>query len=733
MLKKNQAYFDSDVLELVDTLKNKAGHRIFDIKSNDIVVSILLVHGELLIRAELPNRHYLIQRLYSTTKINSSENILIHKKKDNKIILQSNTSIGNIELHVQIIPTPEDDSLFAFSSKVFIEATQNSNLNIPFRDTFVCTSNYEIPKSPTFFTEQKDGRTGICFTDFGKDKSGYLFYLQDFGALQQLAEETKISYMDTVKMDWPQFGFQLPQLKNPIPKGNKFAIQHSYIVFSSDRGQSDSHHNSAVYLKALRRVYPELTKPAIKKTDLLQYARKTLHDLHRHKGCWKQVQQYAYLNAYINNYDNPPESMVQTAILKPLYLYHKTFGDDISAKIIEDLGKNLDSFYDQEIQVIHRWLPAESHLLNFEEQHMRFYIMDSWYLHYPLLQLAFLFEQGYKNDHLLEKFAKSLLYLRKAAKHFNDEWPIFFNLFTFEILKKEGNPNEYGEKDTPGLFILIMLKAYKIFKKDVYLAEAKRAAQKLKETDFEGLYQSNNTAYSAEALLELYKISPKKSYLRGAEIYLGNVIRNCAIWDMKYGNAKERESFFSLLPLKETLYAAPFEEHETAAIFHRIIYFAHENKIALSKDLLFFMTEYIQYSILRMPYYFPTLLPEDIVAGEGKSGFVNPTLWIPLEDLGDGWEAVGQVGQEVYGAAVFFNLCYHHVVQFEEDMYAISTMPFVRNNSREIILLGQENQKGRIWVNNKSIQVKINNETQQHDKYTYTVRSRDKITITLKK
>ena len=112
MLKKNQAYFDSDVLELVDTLKNKAGHRIFDIKSNDIVVSILLVHGELLIRAELPNRHYLIQRLYSTTKINSSENILIHKKKDNKIILQSNTSIGNIELHVQIIPTPEDESVF---------------------------------------------------------------------------------------------------------------------------------------------------------------------------------------------------------------------------------------------------------------------------------------------------------------------------------------------------------------------------------------------------------------------------------------------------------------------------------------------------------------------------------------------------------------------------------------------------------------------------------------------
>jgi hypothetical protein len=37
-----------------------------------------------------------------------------------------------------------------------------------------------------------------------------------------------------------------------------------------------------------------------------------------------------------------------------------------------------------------------------------------------------------------------------------------------------------------------------------------------------------------------------------------------------------------------------------------------------------------------------------------KTGELDPKLWIPLEDIYDGWEQAGQVGQEVYGAGLPF-------------------------------------------------------------------------------
>lgn len=729
---ENKAYFDSDVIQLLNGLKKKDSHPIFEKNYNALLLSILIVEGELILKIKLTNGHYLIQRLFSTCKIDASERIDINVK-GSKIFLQYAAAIGTVEFHIEVLPSTSKINIYTFSSKVLIETDEDFKLNIPFRDTFICTDKYRIPNSPTIYKDQKEGRTGWCFTDFGNNTTGYILYLQDFGALSQMAEDTQISFMDTVKIDWPQLGFQLPHMHNPILKGNKYTIQQAYTVFCNSDNKSEPYHQSEIFLGALREIYPHLVKPIIKKPNLLEYAKETLRDLDEHRGCWKQVKQYAYLNAYINNYDTPPESMVQTAILKPLYIYHQSFGDDISAKIINDLSQNLESFYDEKLEVIHRWLPAESFMLSFEEEHMRSYIMDSWYLHYPLLQLAFLFEQGFKSKSLLEKFEKSLVYLRKAAKHFDDRWPIFFNIYTLEILKEEGNPNEYGEKDTAGLFVLIMVKAYKIFDKKVYLTEAKRAAQQLIKTDFDSIYQSNNTAYAAEALIELNKISPKSAYLKAAEVYLGNVIRNCAIWDMKYGNAKERESFFSLFPLKETLYVAAFEEHETVAIFHRIIQLNHSVNIKLSPHLIFFMAEYIKYALVRMPYYFPPLLPKDILAGEVKSGFVNAKIWIPLEDLGDGWEAVGQVGQEVYGASVFFNLCHHHIVQFDEAIYAISTLPIVKDNSKEISFIGDEHQEGYLWINDKNVQIQINGDSASQGKYTYHVHANDKIRITLKK
>jgi hypothetical protein len=58
---------------------------------------------------------------------------------------------------------------------------------------------------------------------------------------------------------------------------------------------------------------------------------------------------------------------------------------------------------------------------------------------------------------------------------------------------------------------------------------------------------------------------------------------------------------------------------------------------------------------------------------EVKTGEVDPNLWIALEDLHDGWERSGEVGQEVYGAGNAFGILPRHYMQVKEAGLMIFT------------------------------------------------------------
>lgn len=707
-----------NILQLCADLKNSNYVELLNQPYTDYFLQLLYCRNELLLQVHLPNKHILIQRLYQGALPNDIKSIHFNSKSDNKVELVFPVVVGTIQIILSVDLSKEESIIL--NTSIYLDCQKQHIHQQEDREVLLLTNDYDLPKTPTQYIEQIEGRSGHCFVDFGKQTSGCLFYFQDLGAIQQIAEYTHVSYLDTVKVEWPQLGFKFPRAKLPLLPGENYCIQQTFVGYSNQKPQN-ARHASNLYIRLLYHIYPSLQKPKKKVVDIIENATKTLQDLSKHKGCWKQVQDAVYLNAYVNSYETPPESMVQMAVLRPLFEYHQQFGTPLSEQIIRELTKNIARFYDEELGIIHRWLPADSYLLDFDEEQKRSFIMDSWYLLYPVLQLAFLFEQGLKDNILEEQFQKSLLYIRRAAKAFDYDWPIFFNIYTLEILKHEGNHDVFGEVDTAGLYIQIMLKSYKLYNKDVYLAEAKRAANQLKSVDLDSLYQSNNAAYTAEALLELYVMTSNKKYLEIAEVFLGNIIRNCAIWDMKYGNAKERETFFALFPLQRTLYTAPFEEHETVAIFNRIVHLIHQKRISLSPYLRFFINEYIQYALHRLHYYFPPFLPTDIFADKAKTGYVNPIINIPIEDLGDGWEAMGQVGQEVYGAALFLNLCIHHVVKLNEDTYVASSLPLIQNGNKQkqIQILGATSQEGILWIrtNSNSIQVEINRKKQPNKEY----------------
>jgi hypothetical protein len=70
--------------------------------------------------------------------------------------------------------------------------------------------------------------------------------------------------------------------------------------------------------------------------------------------------------------------------------------------------------------------------------------------------------------------------------------------------------------------------------------------------------------------------------------------------------------------------------------------------------------EYIRHLVDRAVYYYPPMLPNEVLADKPKIGELNPKLWIALEDMQDGWEKCGQVGQEVYGAGNAFGILPRH-------------------------------------------------------------------------
>jgi len=49
-----------------------------------------------------------------------------------------------------------------------------------------------------------------------------------------------------------------------------------------------------------------------------------------------------------------------------------------------------------------------------------------------------------------------------------------------------------------------------------------------------------------------------------------------------------------------------------------------------------------------------------MLSDEVKTGQVDHKLWIAIEDIHDGWEQSGTVGQEVYGAGVAFGIVPRH-------------------------------------------------------------------------
>ena len=561
------------------------------------------------------------------------------------IVIQLGTRIGKYEIRLQF---PDAQMPIFHYTTTF---TPDIPLLIPFwpRDITPLTAKGSVENtSGKIYAHQVGARSGLLFATATRPKAGSVFYFQNLTALCHYCSATETSLAETVGGSWPEIGFQLPVTdSNPLPAKENYTISDAYVLLSEENPESDIEITQQ-FLNHLATIYAHLPKPQTKYHDWQHIGSKAISDLCDNKGCWTQSQGIPYLNAYVADYQTPAELMVQLAVLLPVTEYLKWSGD--KHKISNLLNSGLEAFYDNKLKTMMRWLPSLVDDLDKSEEQKRDRIMDSWYLHHPLMNLARLALDG---DKIAEKLLlDSIGYAIKVAHHFKYEWPVFYKMDTLEVNKKEIAPGEGGETDVPGSYAHLMLLVWKLTGDRKFLREAQRAVRNLAGLGLNIFYQANNTAFSAAALLELYKETNDEQYLNLSYCCLAGIFKNVHLWECNYGHAKDYSTYFAVYPLNDAPYSAAYEELEVYAALSHYLQVAEGIEILPSVKLL--LSEFVRYTLNRLAYYYPPLLPEALFSDEVKTGELNKDLWIPIEDLQDGWKKSGEVGQEVYGAGLPF-------------------------------------------------------------------------------
>ena len=583
------------------------------------------------------------------------------------LVINLETRLGKYDITVSF---PESKSALLHYTTTF---KANMPLMIPFwpRDIIPITQKGNVENTHgSIHMNQMGSRSGILFASMTKPKTGSIFYFQDLGSISEYCEATETALDDTVGGSWPEIGFQLPVTEEkPLPSDKAYVISDAYVVFS-DAIMENEIQETHQFINHLAEVYAALPHPEVVAHQWPEITQKCLDDLYQNKGCWTQTKGISYLNAYLCDYDTPAEVMVQLAVLMPLCELKNWYGE--THPLYNELLDGIDSFYEPKIKTINRWLPELRDELDNSEEQKKDMVMDSWYLHHPLMNLSRLALSGEKKAE--EILLKSVDFAIKVAHHFDYEWPVFYKMDTLEVVKKETAPGKGGEKDVPGSYAHLMLLLFRLTKEKRYLNEAEKSVKKLIGRGFDIFYQANNTAFSAGALLELFKITGKQQYLDLSYACLACLFKNIQIWNCQYGYGKNFPNYFSVFPLNDAPYTAAYEEMEVYAALSD--YLKQSESIDLLPSLKILIPEFLKYAISRFPYYYPVNLPADMISDEVKTGEIGKELWIPLEDLYNGWEKSGQVGQEVYGAGVGFGVMtrqYHKVK--DEDFLFFSDYP----------------------------------------------------------
>lgn len=574
------------------------------------------------------------------------------RESGNAIEIKASGPIGDFSVQLDV---PDPEIALIRAKTTLIPAVDVVLPSWP-RDLYVLGAHDDpLTAEGVIHAEQRGLTGGLMFFTVREPDFGSVMYAQNLTALNGYFRVTGTKPESCIGGVWPELGYSMPVAEQAVLPAEK-AVALSDAIVTWDARVPDSPQDIAqTFLDLMGSIYGKLDRPEPLYHDWPGRARQTLVDLQNGEDVRVKDKGNVYLHAYLGA--EYPDSMVQLSVLTALTEFAQWRGEEVP--FAKDLAAGIGGFYNDEVGSVVRYLPSVGKDKNPHE-------VDSWYLYHPLSNLGRLAHWGHEDARKL--FVDSVDYAVKVARHFKYKWPVKFDARTLEVLAEDRKPGEPGQTDAGGLYAYVMLQAWDLTENKRYIDEAKKAIDAMRARGFELAYQSNICAWGAIAALRLWLITRDDYYRDQSYVLIANFFRYSFLWDSEIGSAAHYPIFLGVTSLSDAVYMALYECFESFAAFDEYLHWGADN---IRQSVQTLLAEYMKYTPSRAWFYYPSDLPEEIMAKDVRNGRIDRNLALPVEDLYADEKPAGQVGQEIYGsgAAFIFSTRAYHRPQAPFDLF----------------------------------------------------------------
>ena len=315
-------------------------------------------------------------------------------------------------------------------------------------------------------------------------------------------------------------------------------------------------------------------------------------------------------------------------------------------------------------------------------------VADSWYFVTALTDLARLARGGDEQARrLLEDSIERAI---EVAHQFDYVYPIFFDAAGQRDVPQPDPPlHPPLEYDVAGAYASLMLDLYEDRGEVRFLEEAKRSIEALEGWGFDLAYELHVTALSATACARLFRLTGDDSYLERSYLPLAAFLRHCWLWECNYGYAAGYRTFFGLSPMTFAAAITPKEQYEAWQYLAEYLRLVHG---AAPPAVEMLVAEYCRHTLNTMRSAYAPLLPAESIATRPSIARgvdrTAPELYIPLEDVRDGWQQSGEIAQELYGAGMALTFAAQAYVPLRSGPVVYSEYPLARWDADAFTLSG---------------------------------------------
>ncbi len=510
-----------------------------------------------------------------------------------------------------------------------------------------------------------------CFYGYAEKIDSTILYWADLTRLNSFCDAVRYSPSSTPLRRGYNFGHNIGWNDiRRLPKNEPSVIYDSYLYLSPDRPSSEEEIFKR-YLTEVSDIYDLLAKPESILPDWQDLAEKTIDDLF-------DPDTYVYLNgkrywrAYVGDTRMSAEAITQLDIGLAAARYKVRYGGTEKTDIIIDESLSaLEDFYNPNFGLIQNSGPLA---LSGDQGRG-----DTWY------------ELG----HVLKAAEWGLLDYEEAeelAKKSRDSWIDFagavdYRFPQFYIFNEWQGTGR--EPDAAGGYAMYMIRLSDLYneesEKNRCIQEAMNAVQAFPGYGFGFSYETHMTAAAALAAAELADRTGDDSWLDYSYGPIANLIRLSWLYEVDYGTGKSVRTFFGLNPTQRSAAITPKEQYEVWIYLTEYLRLAH-GRIDPAVEKM--VTKFCYHTLITMADSLPPLVSDGIITEKPAAyetvGKNRLDLYIPIEDMRDGWDIWGAIGQEVYGAGMAPTFAALAYVEVSPGVTIYSAYPIVSIDDKDV-------------------------------------------------